>query len=156
MWKEITNMLIEHVDIVLTECARIFHLFLKHQLKRNFYLEFQISLHLTVPRMIQKDDIKDQCCQYLTKAKQMKTCVVVRQVTESSEELTGKMQQSGLILGIMETGKKRRIWRQTVLLTTFFRQKYIQKLPILYHPGFQIKLPVIVDYFPPGPEKRKH
>ena len=86
----------------------------------------------------------------------MKTCVVVRQVTESSEELTGKMQQSGLILGIMETGKKRRIWRQTVLLTTFFRQKYIQKLPILYHPGFQIKLPVIVDYFPPGPEKRKH
>ena len=149
-------MLIEHVDIVLTECARIFHLFLKHQLKRNFYLEFQISLHLTVPRMIQKDDIKDQCCQYLTKAKQMKTCVVVRQVTESSEELTGKMQQSGLILGIMETGKKRRIWRQTVLLTTFFRQKYIQKLPILYHPGFQIKLPVIVDYFPPGPEKRKH
>lgn len=155
MWKEITNMLIEHVDIVLTKCARIFHLLLKQQ-KRNFYLECQISLHLTVPRMIQKDDIKDQCCQYLTKAKQMKTCVVVRQVTESSEELTGKMQQSGLILGIMETGKKRRIWRQTVLLTTFFRQKYIQKLPILYHPGFQIKLPVIVDYFPPGPEKRKH
>ena len=148
-------MLIEHVDIVLTKCARIFHLLLKQQ-KRNFYLECQISLHLTVPRMIQKDDIKDQCCQYLTKAKQMKTCVVVRQVTESSEELTGKMQQSGLILGIMETGKKRRIWRQTVLLTTFFRQKYIQKLPILYHPGFQIKLPVIVDYFPPGPEKRKH
>ena len=155
MWKEITNMLIEHVDIVLTKCARIFHLLLKQQ-KRNFYLECQISLHLTVPRMIQKDDIKDQCCQYLTKAKQMKTCVVVRQVTESSEELTGKMQQSGLILGIMETGKKRRIWRQTVLLTTFFRQNYIQKLPILYHPGFQIKLPVIVDYFPPGPEKRKH
>ena len=155
MWKEITNMLIEHVDIVLTKCARIFHLLLKQQ-KRNFYLECQISLHLTVPRMIQKDDIKDQCCQYLTKAKQMKTCVVVRQVTESSEELTGKMQQSGLILGIMETGKKRRIWRQTVLLTTFFRQNYTHKLPILYHPDFQIKLPVIVDYFPPGPEKRKH
>ena len=155
MWKEITNMLIEHVDIVLTKCARILHLLLKQQ-KRNFYLECQISLHLTVPRMIQKDDIKDQCCQYLTKAKQMKTCVVVRQVIESSEELTGKMEQSGLILGIMETGKKRRIWRQTVLLTIFFRQKYVQKLPILYHPGFQIKLPVIVDYFPPGPEKRKH
>ena len=155
MWKEITNMLIEHVDIVLTKCARILHLLLKQQ-KRNFYLECQISLHLTVPRMIQKDDIKDQCCQYLTKAKQMKTCVVVRQVIEISEELTGKMEQSGLILGIMETGKKRRIWRQTVLLTIFFRQKYVQKLPILYHPGFQIKLPVIVDYFPPGPEKRKH
>ena len=61
MWKQITNMLIEHVDIVLTKCARIFHLFLKQQ-KRNFYLECQISLHLTVPRMIQKDDIKDQCC----------------------------------------------------------------------------------------------
>ena len=91
----------------------------------------------------------------------MKTCVVVRQVIESSDECTGKMEQPDLILGIMDTGKKRRVWRQTVwrqtvLLTTFFRQKYTHKLPILYHPGFQIKLPVIVDYFPPGPEKRKH
>ena len=155
MWKEITNMLIEHVDIVLTKCARIFHLFLKQQ-KRNFYLECQISLHLTVPRMIQKGDIKDQCCQYFTKGKHMKTCVVVRQVIESSDECTGKMEQPDLILGIMDTGKKRRVWRQTVLLATFFRKNYTHKLPILYLPGFQIKLPVIVDYFPPGPEKRKH